>query len=85
MIVISFDLGHVMKFAIYVLNNIFRYRVSLPLEYVIARLGFSSSSASKDWTDFSAHMGLIFTDSNRDKLDCKESMKCLPLQPKPAS
>jgi len=61
------------------------YRVSLPVEYVITRLGFSSSSASQDWADFSSHMGLIFTDNNRDKLDCKESMKCLPLQPKPAS
>jgi len=78
MIVLSIDLN-------YVLNNIFRYRVSLPVEYVITRLGFSSSSASQDWADFSSHMGLIFTDNNRDKLDCKESMKCLPLQPKPAS
>jgi len=61
------------------------YRVSLPLEYVMTRLGFTGSSANNDWADFSSHMALVYTDANRDKLDCKESMKCLPLQPKPVS
>jgi len=61
------------------------YRVSLPLEYVMTRLGFFGSSAPSDWAEFSSHMGLIYTDNNKDKLDCKESMKCLPLQPKPVS
>ena len=66
----------------------FRYRVAIPLEQVLKSLGFSSSSparATKDWEEFSGHMGLAYMDANKDKLDCKTSMAALPLQPKPAS
>jgi len=64
----------------------FRYRVAIPLEQVLKLLGFTSSSPArvvKDWEEFSGHMGLVYMDANKDKLDCKTSMAALPLQPKP--
>ena len=65
----------------------FRYRVAIPLEQVLGWLGFGegSSRARVDWEEFSGHMGLSYTDTSRDKLDCKASMAALPLQPKPAA
>ena len=51
----------------------------------MTRLGFTGDNANKEWADFSTHMALVYANANRDKLDCKESMKCLPLQPKPVS
>ena len=67
----------------------FRYRVAIPLDQVLGWLGFAGSSsmsrAKQDWDTFSGHMGLSYTDTSRDKLDCKASMAALPLQPKPVA
>ena len=63
----------------------FRYRVAIPLEQVLGWLGFPGSGRVRDWEEFSGHMGLSYTDTSRDKLDCKASMAALPLQPKPAA
>ena len=63
----------------------FRFRVAIPLEQVLCWLGFTGSRAREDWTGFSGHMGLSYTDTSRDKLDCKVSMAALPLQPKPVT
>ena len=65
--------------------SLFRYRVAIPLEQVLTWLGFQGSRSQEDWLSFSGHMGLSYTDSNKDKLDCKTSMAALPLQPKPAA
>lgn len=62
----------------------FRYRVAIPLDSVTRSLGFTGPEARSDWHNFSAHMGLSYTDTHRDKLDCKTSMAALPLQQKPA-
>lgn len=62
----------------------FRYRVSITIDSVLRSLGFTGSEAMSDWHSFSAHMGLSYTDTHRDKLDCKTSMAALPLLPKPA-
>ena len=64
----------------------FRYRVAIPLDQVLTWLGFSEGSRARvDWDEFSGHMGLSYTDTTRDKLDCKASMAALPLQPKPVA
>ena len=62
----------------------FRYRVAIPLDQVLTWLGFTGR-ARVDWEEFSGHMGLSYTDTTRDKLDCKASMAALPLQPKPVA
>eukprot|EP00090_Calanus_glacialis_P031158 TRINITY_DN5112_c0_g1_i2.p1 TRINITY_DN5112_c0_g1~~TRINITY_DN5112_c0_g1_i2.p1 ORF type:complete len:628 (-),score=234.74 TRINITY_DN5112_c0_g1_i2:1067-2728(-) len=60
------------------------YRVSITIDSVLKSLGFTGSEGMSDWHSFSAHMGLSYTDTHRDKLDCKTSMAALPLLPKPA-
>ena len=64
---------------------LFRFRVAIPLEQVLPWLGFTGSRAREDWDSFSGHMGLSYSDANKDKLDCKTSMAALPLQAKPAA
>jgi len=63
---------------------LFRYRVAIPIDSVLKSLGFTGPDCRSDWLNFSSHMGLTFTDTSRDKLDCKTSMAALPLQQKPA-
>jgi len=63
---------------------LFRYRVAIPIDSVFKSLGFTGPEAMKDWLNFSSHMGLTYTDSNKEKLDCKTSMAALPLQQKSA-
>jgi len=64
--------------------SLFRYRVALPIDNVVRSLGYTGPEAMSDWNVFSAHMGLTYTDTSRDNLDCKTSMAALPLQAKPS-
>jgi len=59
------------------------YRPAIPLSNVLKSLGFTGAEALSDWHNFSNHMGLTYTDTDKNKLDCKTSMAALPLQQKP--
>ena len=65
--------------------QLFRYRPAVPLDTVLAALGFHGPEAEQDWNTFSGHFGLAFTDTSRSKLDCKTSVDALPLETPPAT
>ena len=51
-----------------------RYRVSIPVEYVLAQLAFQNN---EEWFKFADPFGLKYADPEKTKLDCKTSMACL--------
>ena len=51
--------------------SIFRFRQSLPIEYILKELAFDKL---EDWKKFTQTFQLSYTDSSQSSLDCKTSM-----------
>ena len=55
--------------------------MAIPVDYIQKQLSLSPA----EWSKLTEELGLIYQDNKKTLLDCKESMKALPLVVKPGS